>query len=108
MIRKHFSGGTVSHSTARLYHHLLLMLNFLSGIEFFTINHHRVNTSESIHIKQIISMGSFLKGGSPTPVFASIDEMLNGPWLREAAFQGKGVLKRSVLVKVLKVIFGVA
>lgn len=53
-------------------------------------------------------MGSFLKGGSPTPVFASIDEMLNGPWLHGAAFQGKGVLKRSVLVKVPKVIFGVA
>lgn len=53
-------------------------------------------------------MGSFLKGGSPTPVFASIAEMLNGPWLREAAFQGRGILKRSVLVKVLKVILGVA
>lgn len=100
----------VQYATAWLFHHLLLMLKFLFGFEFFTINNHIINTSEWICVNsKLYPWALFLKvASSPTYIFVSVAEILNGPWLDEAAFQDKDVLKRSVSTKMLEVIFGVA
>lgn len=98
-------------ATAWLCHQLLLlMLNFSGGFEFFTINNRIVNTSEWICVNsKLYPWALFLKvASSPTYIFVSIAKVLNGPWLDEAAFQDKHVLKGSVSTKMLEVIFGVA